>query len=116
MTKPTAEELQTKTNQELNELVAVAQGWYKDQEQFYSVEQWYSSERIRVVSVKHYQPTEPTEQGESQCWKLMVKCKMTITYLDVGAEVLVYGICKFYDKDPQRAAVIAAILYLQEQE
>ena len=108
--KPTQEELQLKSGDELDELVAIAQGWKIER----SMEggRYVGATDDYVCSKCDYHPTQNTTEGKAQCWKLAVKCELIV---DLKNSVGAYVNGTTHNKNPQKAVVIAAILSLMEE-
>jgi hypothetical protein len=110
--KPTQEELQLKSNDELDELVAIAQGWkFTD----HYNQAWMDEGSIAYYK-DEYHPTQNTTEGKAQCWDLMFKCGLTID-MARGSVYFNGGLIDFLADNPlQKAVVIAAILSLQGED
>jgi hypothetical protein len=113
--KPTQEDLQLKSDDELDILCAEAQGWESSKQYNCS---WMDGSSIAYYK-DEYHPTQNTTEGKAQCWDLVVKYK-----LDFDEELGAYSVWTEKEngdlivdyveyKNPQRAVVMAAILSLQ---
>ncbi len=113
--KHTQEELQHKSDNELDELVAIASG-VKILGKSFNSQLIVSNDN---GGVQQYHPTANTTEGRAQCWDLMIKYKLDFdvelgtysawTKKENGALTLEHA----DHENPQRAVVIAAILSLQ---
>lgn len=121
LTMRSIEELHLKSDNELDELVAIAQGW-KSEKLIYTTF-WVDSDNNVMHEVDRYHPTKVTTEGKAQCWDLMVKCMPHVDVDPVSeteTECTVFNhkqvddkVTMVADKNPQRAVVIAAILSAQ---
>ena len=118
MTKYTQEQLLAMTNEQKDEIVALAQGWTIKELQ--GLSERYHDHDGYICHVSHYRPSTNKEQA----WDLMVKCKLDFLssyHRSTNEHMVIRDI--LYDemiivehKDPLIAVVIASILHLQESE
>jgi len=108
--KHTQGELQLKSGNELDELVATAQGWIAEE----STMCWHHKGYGYKCPIDRYHPTQNTTEGKAQAWDLMLRCHLSVNLYHTDAIVADAYCVKVYEDDPQRAVVIAAILSFQE--
>jgi hypothetical protein len=126
--KPTQEELQLKSDVELDELMAIAQGWEKVVINYYGMGEdtrWQEAnsniadkyypilnnvgtyyidhELSEVVENIEYHPTQNTTEGKAQCYDLLRKLYLVKEVREVALQKVLN----------QKSIVIAAIFSLQ---
>ena len=122
----TQEQLLEKSDEELNRISAeVCNGWIRyinDSKEHGDT--WHLDNDTapfgKILPLNYWQPCFPTRQGESQCWKLMVKFKIN------PWEVIAKNTFHRYlsrdpnpednELDPQKAVVIASVLAAQQNK
>lgn len=111
--KPTQEELQLKSGDELDEISAlVCMSLHQSTD--INGQPAYVDANDRLFNDNGiWQPTQNTPEGKGQCWNLMVTYGLAPRPSGGGWLIFVDKNSRVTDKDPQRCVVIAAILSLQ---
>lgn len=104
------DQLVTKSDRELNDLVAFAQGWIKSGLWWHSKSAAAENKHGRHVMRSIYAPTANTLEGRSQCRSLIAKCTPHLDSMDLPER-------RCQDQDVKthgmgRAVTMAAILIL----
>ena len=106
------EQLNAMTDEQLDEAVALAQGWFETDCFWVNPNKPESS---WMYEVGDYHPTANTTEGKAQAWDLMVKYGVSPIrspegdFYIIGCRDVELQVC------PQRAIVIASILSAQEK-
>lgn len=124
--KPTQEELELKSDDELDELSAfVCMSLHLSTD--INGQPAYADTNNRLFNDNGiWQPTQNTTKGKAQCWDLMVKCNLIVDVHFSGEHYISYqdddnadgeGVIVISNEtELQKAVVIAAILSLSEDE
>ena len=113
MTKYTQVQLLAMTNEQMDEIVALAQGWHKERYSFRVA--WATKSKAIQHQVDNYHPTTYKDQA----WDLMVKCELIVNVRTYFTKVAYDGLDDndiIEHHDPLIAVVIASILHLQGSE
>ena len=110
MTKHTQEQLQEMTNEQLDEIVALLQGWVRTEH--------YNGAWMDGDSLAYYLDDYHPSTNKEQMVDLMILCRLAVDCdeYDVTTTGGTYSVDFTEQNTPYAAVTIAAILYLQGSE
>jgi len=107
------EQLNAMTDEQLDEAVALAQGWFETDCFWVNPNKPESS---WMYEVGDYHATANTTEGKAQAFDLMVKYELDVSHMRSGNwAVHCHGQALVYGEKPNQLIVIASILSAQEK-